>query len=201
MNIAHELKAPVTMPEAEVPFAEGDLDGGFEQIDNADDARLEDVRQELRMMSFVDEADWDRLSTEAHMADQIDIKLDKFEEAKNPDQIGDELKEKKQGLGEILGQINENVEGLDQSAVTKEELLLAMLMLYELSKEDNKTEQLSLFEILVKALGKMLISLVDQEVKPYKKDEKVVQKRMDIDDLKSKLLQIGQSTSIENKAA
>lgn len=202
-NIAHEVDVPIGSFEPEFSLAQQSLEGGFEKIESAEDDRLEDVRRELQLISVGDKLGSHRISTEGGI-DQIDVNLNESsEELDMSDEIGNELHEKEKDSVEIIDQINENVVKLDQSAVTKEDLLKAMLMLYAIAKEDDdEHEKLSLFEILVKVLGTMLISLVDSDYVYNRKKKSANKKSLDIEQLKRKLFSTDlKDASIEKMAA
>lgn len=107
-------------------------------------------------------------------------------------------------LGKTLDTISENVERLEESSITKQELLAALLLMYELSKEKREEDKVTLFEILVMLMTKMLIELAGGD-SPDSKKEPVKQKKSkspDLDDLRKLIFKKNKSSApVINKAA
>ncbi len=129
--------------------------------------------------------------------DKVDPALEKFEV----------FKKQFEGLNEELKGMQERVSKIEDNYLSKEALLEAMLIIAELKKSEDEEEQLSLFELLVKAMARVLTDLApdeeQQKVNGQEQNKSPKKKGRSINEIRQELIAKGliRRSPVENQAA
>lgn len=209
----HAVEAPRRTNEVNVndtSNAEGheknNEDRDFDSDSILESVKDEGVEKTLQDLAS-DESEQEKSGDEKEVSDEHD---ETKEEEKTPLALKFEnLSKKFEEQNNELKEVQKKVSRLEETSLSREDFLEALLILAELKKADEEEDKLSLLELFIKAMTKILVEVAPKENGEYEDSEPVdikrgsEKKKKNVNDIRAELMAKGliRCPAVENQAA
>ena len=211
---AHTVEAPRRTSEDVSDTANAESVESNEGRDFDSDSILESVKDEGVEKTLLDlasdEPEQEKNGDEKEINDDQD---ETKEEEKTPLELKFEnLSKKFEEQNNELKEVQKKVSRLEETSLSKEDFLEALLILAELKKAEEEEDKLSLLELFIKAMTRILVEVAPKEDGEYEDAEPVdikqghekrEKKKKNVNDIRAELMAKGliRRPAVENQAA
>lgn len=193
-----------------IPSSNDDFDSDF-ILESAKEGDFEKTLQDLASDESSNDKTGDKTEGEDN-GEKDNTVLEEEKEEKTPLEVKfEELTKRFEEQQNELKEVQQKVIQLDENKISKEELLEALLILAEIKKEEDDEKKLSLLELFVMAMTKILVEVAPKESGDYEESQPVSKtsyikpekKRRSIDEIRQDLMKRGliHRPIVENQAA